>query len=100
VIASDAQEHCQDRGPDMPLNVTQKLIKAHLVDGTMQAGSPITIKIDQTLTQDATGTLVMLALEAMGLDRVRTELSAQYVDHNILQVDNLNAQRDGSLRSQ
>ena len=58
----------------MPYNITQKLIRAHLVDGTMQAGSPIAIEIDQTLTQDATGTLVMLALEAMGLDRVRTEL--------------------------
>jgi aconitate hydratase len=75
----------------MPLNVTEKLIQAHLVDGSMLAGSPISIEVDQTLTQDATGTLVMLTLEAMGLDRVRTELSAQYVDHNILQVDNLNA---------
>jgi aconitate hydratase len=74
-----------------PRNVTQKLIAAHLAQGTMRAGEPISIRIDQTLTQDATGTLVMLALEAMGLDRIRTELSAQYVDHNILQVDNLNA---------
>jgi hypothetical protein len=57
----------------------------------MSPGSPIAIKIDQTLTQDATGTLVMLALEAMGLNRIRTELSAQYVDHNLLQVDSLNA---------
>lgn len=83
----------------MPYNITQKLIQAHLVDGTMQAGSPIAIEIDQTLTQDATGTLVMLALEAMGLDRVRTELSAQYVDHNILQVDNLNADDHAFLES-
>ena len=57
----------------------------------MRAGEPISIRIDQTLTQDATGTLVMLALEAIGLDRIRTELSAQYVDHNLLQVDHLNA---------
>lgn len=83
----------------MPHNVTQKLIQAHLVDGTMRPGSPITIEIDQTLTQDATGTLVMLALEAMGLDRVGTELSAQYVDHNILQVDNLNADDHAFLES-
>ena len=75
----------------MPQNVAQKLISAHLVDGTMRAGEPISIRIDQTLTQDATGTLVMLALEAIGLDRIRTELSAQYVDHNLLQVDHLNA---------
>jgi aconitate hydratase len=75
----------------MPQNVAQKLISGHLVDGTMRAGEPISIRIDQTLTQDATGTLVMLALEAIGLDRIRTELSAQYVDHNLLQVDHLNA---------
>jgi len=75
----------------MPLNVAQKLITAHLVDGSLRAGTPITVKIDQTLTQDATGTLVMLTLEALRLDRVRTEVSVQYVDHNLLQIDNLNA---------
>jgi aconitate hydratase len=75
----------------MPLNVAQKLITAHLVDGSLRAGTPITLKIDQTLTQDATGTLVMLTLEALRLDRVRTEVSVQYVDHNLLQIDNLNA---------
>jgi aconitate hydratase len=75
----------------MPLNVAQKLITAHLVDGSLRAGTPITLKIDQTLTQDATGTLVMLTLEALRLDRVRTEISVQYVDHNLLQIDNLNA---------
>jgi aconitate hydratase len=75
----------------MPQNVAQKLIAAHLAGGKMRAGEPISIRIDQTLTQDATGTMVMLALEAIGLDRVSTELSAQYVDHNLLQVDHLNA---------
>jgi aconitate hydratase len=82
-----------DHGQEVPLglNVAQKLIDAHLVDGTMKAGERIAIKIDQTLTQDATGTLVMLALEALGLDRVKTELSAQYVDHNLLQTDSRNA---------
>ena len=75
----------------MPLNVAQKLITAHLVDGSPRVGRPITLKIDQTLTQDATGTLVMLTLEALRLDRVRTEVSVQYVDHNLLQIDNLNA---------
>ena len=75
----------------MSENVSQKLIGAHLVDGVMRKGGPITLKIDQTLTQDATGTLAMLALEAIGIDRVSTEISAQYIDHNLLQVDNLNA---------
>lgn len=75
----------------MGFNVTQKLIKAHLLQGEMIAGQEIGIKIDQTLTQDATGTMVMLELEAMGLEQVKTELSAQYVDHNLLQTDHKNA---------
>ncbi|WP_106495158.1 aconitate hydratase [Lentibacillus sp. Marseille-P4043] len=74
----------------MPLNITQKLIKDHLVAGEMTPGAEIGLKIDQTLTQDATGTLVMLELEAMELDRARTEASAQYVDHNLIQVDSKN----------
>lgn len=69
------------------LNVSQKLINSHLVKGSMNPGEEIGIKIDQTLTQDATGTLVMLELEAMGLDKAKTELSCQYVDHNLLQTD-------------
>ncbi|MGH6727381.1 MAG: aconitate hydratase [Pseudolabrys sp.] len=76
----------------MPLNIAQKLITAHLADGSLRPGTPIALTIDQTLTQDATGTLVMLALEAIGLDRVATEASVQYVDHNLLQVDSLNAE--------
>jgi len=73
-----------------PLNVAQKLIKSHLVEGKMTPGTEIGLKIDQTLTQDATGTLVMLELEAMELDKAQTELSCQYVDHNLLQTDNKN----------
>ncbi len=69
------------------LNVSQKLIHSHLVDGEMNPGEEIGIKIDQTLTQDATGTLVMLELEAMQLDKAKTDLSCQYVDHNLLQTD-------------
>jgi len=76
----------------MPFSVAQKLIKAHLVSGSLDAGEPIALRIDQTLTQDATGTLAMLSLEAMGIERVKTEVSVQYVDHNLLQVDNLNAE--------
>jgi aconitate hydratase len=71
----------------MGLNAAQKLIKSHLLSGAMTAGKEIGIRIDQTLTQDATGTLVMLELESMGLDRARTELSCQYVDHNLIQED-------------
>jgi aconitate hydratase len=80
-------------------NLAQKLIASHLVDGEMTPGSEIAIRIDQTLTQDATGTMVMLELEAMGLERVRTELSAQYVDHNLLQTDFRNADDHLFLRS-
>lgn len=75
---------------DRAMNVAQKLIAAHLVEGEMTPGSEIGLRVDQTLTQDATGTMVMLELEAMGLERVRTELSVQYVDHNLLQTDEKN----------
>lgn len=75
----------------MGRNAAQKLIAAHLVHGDMNPGEEIGIKIDQTLTQDATGTLVMLELEAMGLKRAKTEISVQYVDHNLLQTDFKNA---------
>ncbi|EUA34866.1 aconitase family protein [Mycobacterium xenopi 3993] len=83
----------------MALNVTHKLIKSHLVSGEMTPGEEIAIRIDQTLTQDATGTLVMQELEALGLDRARTEVSVQYVDHNLLQTDEKNAQDHEYLRT-
>ncbi|SHI58141.1 aconitase [Arenibacter nanhaiticus] len=72
-------------------NVTQKLINSHLVVGEMTPGSEIGIKIDQALLQDATGTLVQLELEAMGLKKAKTEVAVQYVDHNLLQTDFKNA---------
>lgn len=75
----------------MAMNITQKIIQAHLLDGEMKVGQEIALKIDQTLCQDATGTLVMLELEAMNLDRVKTDVSAQYVDHNLIQEDYKNA---------
>ncbi|MBW4651409.1 MAG: aconitate hydratase [Kastovskya adunca ATA6-11-RM4] len=83
----------------MAMNVTQKLIKSHLLSGEMVPGEEIGLRIDQSLTQDATGTMVMLELEAMGIDRVKTELSAQYVDHNLLQTDYKNADDHLFLRS-
>lgn len=83
----------------MQLNVAQKLIQSHLLEGEMVSGQEIGIRIDQTLTQDATGTLVMLELEAMGLERIKTELSAQYVDHNLIQEDHKNPDDHLFLRS-
>ena len=80
-------------------SVARKLLESHLVEGDLTPGSEIAIRIDQTLTQDATGTLVMLELEAMDLDRVRTELSAQYVDHNLIQTDFRNPDDHVFLRS-
>ncbi|MDX3191671.1 aconitate hydratase [Streptomyces sp. MN03-5084-2B] len=83
----------------MGQNVAQKLIAAHLASGEMTPGQEIALRIDQTLTQDATGTLVMLELEALDLDRARTEVSVQYVDHNLLQTDSKNAEDHDFLRS-
>ncbi|MGC9538562.1 aconitate hydratase [Streptomyces sp. UG1] len=79
--------------------LAHRLIADHLVDGAMEPGREIGLRIDQTLTQDATGTLVMQELEALGLDRVRTEVSVQYVDHNLLQADERNAEDHAFLRS-
>ena len=83
----------------MSKNVTQQLIESHLVEGRMRTGEEIGLKIDQTLTQDATGTLVMLEFEALGIPRARTELSAQYVDHNLFQEDFKNPDDHLFLRS-
>ncbi len=75
----------------MGLTLAQKLIKAHLVEGEMIPGTEIGLKIDQTLTQDATGTMAYLEFEAMGVDRVKTEKSVAYIDHNTLQTGFENA---------
>jgi aconitate hydratase len=83
----------------MGKNVTQKLMESHLISGQMKTGHEISLRIDQTLSQDATGTLVMLEFEAMKIPRVRTELSAQYVDHNLLQMDYKNPDDHLFLRS-
>ena len=65
--------------------LVQKIIDAHYVSGSKVPGEPVSIKIDQTLTQDATGTMAYLELEAMGIPQVKTELSVSYVDHNMMQ---------------
>lgn len=75
----------------MGLNITQKIIKKHLISGEMKAGDKISIKIDQTLTQDATGTMAYLQFEGLGIPRVKTKLSVSYVDHNTLQTGFENA---------
>ncbi|HHW56884.1 MAG TPA: aconitate hydratase [Clostridia bacterium] len=73
------------------MNLTQKILSYHIVEGEMVKGEEIAIKIDQTLTQDSTGTMAYLQLEAIGIDRVKTELSVAYIDHNTLQQGPENA---------
>ena len=75
----------------MGLTIAQKIIKEHIVDGTMTVGSDIGLRIDQTLTQDATGTMAYLEFEAIGVPRVKTEKSVAYIDHNTLQTGFENA---------
>ncbi|MBW1801613.1 MAG: aconitate hydratase [Deltaproteobacteria bacterium] len=75
----------------MGKNLTHKILEAHLVEGHLIPGEEISIRIDHTLLQDATGTMAMLEFEALGIDRVKAETSVQYVDHNLLQTDNKNA---------
>ena len=74
-----------EKGREFMPTITEKIISAHLIEGEMKRGEPIAIHIDQTLTQDATGTMAYLQLEAMGVEQVKTELSISYVDHNTLQ---------------
>ena len=83
----------------MKMNVAQKLISNHLVSGEMVPGTEIGIRIDQTLAPDSSGTMVMLELEALGLQRAQTEVSVQYVDHNLIEGDEKNADDHAFLRS-
>ena len=85
--------------PVPPLNLAQQLLQRHLVSGELTPGSEIALRINQALLQDVLGTLVMLELEAMGLDRVHTEPSVQYIDHGLVQADNLNAETYLFLKS-
>lgn len=75
----------------MGKNIVEKILEAHIVDGKLEPGTEIGIRIDQTLTQDATGTMAYLQFEAVGINRVKTELSVSYVDHNTVQVGFENA---------
>ena len=81
------------------MNLTQKIIGSHLVSGTMTPGSEIGLRIDQTLTQDATGTMAWLQFEALGIPRVKTDISLSYVDHNTLQMNFRNPDDNRLLRT-
>ncbi len=83
----------------MSKTIAEKIISAHLVDGVMEVGKDIALRIDQTLTQDATGTMAYLEFETMGIPRVKTELSVAYVDHNTLQSGFENADDHRYLQS-
>ena len=83
----------------MGASITQKLLEAHLVEGVWNPGSEIAIRIDQTLTQDATGTMAYLQFEATGLKKISTELSVSYIDHNTIQIGFENADDHAYLRS-
>lgn len=82
-----------------PKTIAEKIISAHLVSGDMTPGSEISIKIDRTLTQDATGTMAYIEFEAMGIDRVKTDLSVAYIDHNTLQSGFMNADDHRFIRT-
>ena len=83
----------------MGKNITQKILEEHLVEGNFESGKEIAIRIDQTLTQDATGTMAYLQFEAMGMSKVKTELSVSYIDHNTIQVGYENADDHRYLQS-
>lgn len=82
-----------------PKTIAEKILASHLVSGDMTPGSEISIKIDRTLTQDATGTMAYIEFEAMGIDRVKTELSVAYIDHNTLQSGFMNADDHRFIRT-
>lgn len=83
----------------MGKTIAQKILAAHLVDGTPSVGNEVGLRIDQTLTQDATGTMAYLEYEAMGIPRVKTELSVAYIDHNTLQNGFMNADDHRFIRT-
>ncbi len=79
--------------------IAEKILKAHIVEGELVIGQEIGIRIDQTLTQDATGTMVYLEFESMGLKRIKNELAVSYIDHNVIQTDYRNADDHRFLQS-
>ena len=71
----------------MPENLTRQILQEHLVDGELKPGTPIGLRVDQTLLQDATGTMACMQFEQLDVDRVRVDRAVQYIDHNIIQLD-------------
>jgi aconitate hydratase len=98
-VGSNAWVKSGGNKKDMGMTVVEKIIEAHLVKGKLVTGTEIAIKIDHTLTQDATGTMVYLEFMAMNIPRVKTEVSVSYVDHNLLQTDFKNADDHIFLRT-
>src|SRR5947208_10484939 len=74
----------------MALNLTNQILKEHLEEGELKPGSPIALRMDQALLQDATGTMALMQFEELGVPRVKVERAVQYVDHNVVQLDNKN----------
>src|SRR3954468_13846542 len=83
----------------MPDNLTRQILKEHLVDGDLSPGEPISLRINQTLLQDATGTMAFMQFEQLGVDRVRVERAVQYVDHNVVALDHKNPDDHRFLRA-
>jgi aconitate hydratase len=98
-VAEPPEKHPKAKSRPRHLNLVQKIIGDHLVSGDLTPGSEIAVRIDQTLTQDATGTMAYLQFEALGIPRVRTKLSVSYVDHNTLQTGYENADDHRFLKS-
>src|SRR3954452_8221965 len=71
----------------MPGNLSRKILEEHLVDGDLKPGEPIAVRVDQTLLQDATGTMAMMQFEQLDVPRVKVDRAVQYIDHNVVQLD-------------
>jgi Aconitase A len=99
IVEKTNKSYIEPKGKAMGYTLTYKILKAHLMEGELSAGTPIGIRIDQTLTQDATGTMAYLEFEAMGLEKVKNELAVSYVDHNTVQVGFENADDHEYLRT-
>ena len=83
----------------MPENLTRQILREHLVEGELEPGSPISVRIDQTLLQDATGTMALMQFEQLGVPRVDVRRAVQYIDHNVVQLDFKNPDDHRMLRA-
>ncbi|HLL86996.1 MAG TPA: aconitase family protein, partial [Thermoleophilaceae bacterium] len=83
----------------MPENLTRQILSEHLVEGELEPGSPLSVRIDQTLLQDATGTMALMQFEQLGVSRVAVRRAVQYIDHNVVQLDFKNPDDHRMLRA-